>query len=104
MSLLNQFLKKIGASSVTELNTEERNTYKQWEEALSGRKLTDADVADFLSRELEDAVTKVTKMRLGDKDDTFLKMKIDFISACKKFLSSPEMEKQMTEAAIKQML
>jgi hypothetical protein len=104
MSILDKFLKKLGVASASELNSEEKETYREWENALSGRKLTDEEVQAFLAAELHDSVIKVTKQRLGDKDDMFLKMKIDFITACQKFLSTPAVEKQMTEAAITQML
>lgn len=104
MSILKNFLKKLGVQSSSELNSEELKTYQSWEQALSGRRLTDEDVVTFLDLELSSSIEKVTKQRLGDRDDTFLKMKIDFITACKKFLASPLVEKQMTEVAIKQML
>ena len=104
MTILEKLLSKLGASSYLELNDEERATYRSWEESLQGRRLTDEDVATFLTTEYNDAVTKVTKMRLGDKDDTFLKMKIDFITAIRKFLDTPAIEKKMTEASIEQML
>lgn len=101
MSILQRYLKKkLGVTSPLDLNPEERATYKMWEEALSGRRLTDKDVAVFLDTELNDAVTKLTKMDLSNKEDTFLKMKVEFIQKVKIFLASPAIEKAMIEKQI----
>jgi hypothetical protein len=97
MSILGDFLKKVGVSNYSELTLEEQRTYKDWESALSGRKLTDEDVNQFLSIEKSETINKLSTASLKTREDIFLKMKLDF-------LASPFVEKQMTEAAIKQML
>lgn len=104
MSLLNKFLNKVGVNSYTELNEEERKTYRSWEEALSGRKITDEDVAFFFSTEKEETINKLTTAELSTRDDIFLKMKLEFIRKIETFLNSPAVEKQMTEAGISQLL
>lgn len=104
MSLLSQFLNKVGVGSYSDLNDEERATFKSWEEALQGRKLTDEEVAAFLNKEKDETIAKLATAELKTRDDIFLKMKLDFLIRLEKFLSLPEMEKKMTEVAIKQML
>jgi len=100
MSMLDKYLKKIGVRSYTDLNAEERETYKEWEASLAGRKLTDEDVAAFFAAELEDTIEKLPKQRLGSPDDVFLKVKLEFIRNAQRFLDRPRIEKQNTEAAI----
>jgi predicted RNase H-like nuclease len=95
--ILDRYLEKLGVGSFAELNSEERKTYKTWEESLNGRKLTDEDVADFLKGEIEDCIDKLTSKHLKERDDTFLKMKVEFIRKVQVFLGSPAMEKKMTE-------
>lgn len=104
MSLLNKFLKKLNVTSYVDLNEEERKTYRSWEEALSGRKLTDEDVSVFLSTEKEATINKLTTMELKTREDIFLKMKLEFIRKIENFLNSPTVEKQMAESGIAQLL
>jgi hypothetical protein len=99
MSILNRLLGKLGVS-YDQLSDEERRTFNMWREALSGRKLTDEDVARFLNGEYDDAVKKLSSTTLNERTDTFLKMKVDFIIKVKEFLATPEREKQMVERQI----
>jgi len=98
--ILDQYLKKLGVKSFLDLNEEERKTFKEWEASLSGRRLTDEDVAAFFEAELEDTIRKLPEQRLGSKDDTFLKVKLEFLRAARSFLDRPRLEKAATEAAI----
>lgn len=104
MNLLKKYLNRIGVKDYSELNDEEKETYKIWEESLNGRKLTDEDVAMFLDTELENSLEKLVNSRLSDRDDLFLKMKIDFIRKVKIFLKTPEVEKKMLEININNQL
>ncbi len=99
MSLLNRMLGKLGVS-YDQLSDEERRTFNTWQDALSGRKLTDEDVARFLDGEMNDAVKKLSSASFNERTDTFLKMKVDFIIKVKEFLATPEREKQMVERQI----
>lgn len=103
-TILQKYLKKLGVTSPTELNSEELETYKAWRNALEGRRLTDADVAAFLDTELNDAIGKLMDMRITDREDVFLKMKVDFIRKIKVFLATPEMERKMIEKQISSQL
>lgn len=100
MSVLDQYLKKINVKSYLDLNTEERETYKQWEKSLAGRQITNKDVQSFFEAELEDTLSKIPQQRLGSQDDTFLKVKLEFLRKVRYFLQLPQIEKQNTEAGI----
>lgn len=104
MSLLNSFLKKVGVTSYDELNSEEKKTYRSWEESLSGRKLTDEDVSSFLQLEKEETINKLTTLTLNTRDDIFLKMKLELLRKIEVFLQSPVVEKQAVENALRQQL
>jgi hypothetical protein len=97
--ILNQMLGKLGIT-YKDLNQEERDTFNAWRDALSGRKLTDDDVKNFLDVEYNDSVKKLATSENSKELDMFLKMKVDFIIKVKEFLASPETEKMMVEQQI----
>ncbi len=99
MSSLNDLLKKLG-TDYSGLNDEEKATFNAWRDALSGRRLTDDDVKNFLDTEYNATVSKLTATNNSKELDLFLKMKVDFISKVKEFLNSPEVEKQLIENQI----
>lgn len=100
MSVLDRFLQKKQVNGFEDLNAEERETYKKWEEILSGRRLTDEDVEQFLNAELDEAIRKIPLQTLGSPDDIFLKVKIDMVLKIKDFLAAPRKEKEAMEAAL----
>jgi hypothetical protein len=104
MSLLSRYLTKLGARSVDELTSEEQSTYAAWESALNGRQITSAEVRRFLDLELEQAISKLTSLALGEKDDTFLKMEVAFIKKLTAFLDAPKREKEQIENLINNQL
>lgn len=104
IDLLGKFLEKIGAKSYLDLNDEERETYKMWEAALAGRRLTDQDVAVFLQQEKESALAKLTTQKLSEREDIFLKMELNFIKKLQMFLNTPKVEQAFVEAQIKQQI
>lgn len=103
MTILNRMLGKLGVS-YDQLSDEERRTFNMWQDALSGRKLTDDDVKNFLDTELMDIMSKLRSTKLDSREDTFLKMKLDFIMKTKEFLATPEREKKMVERQIETQL
>ena len=103
MNILEKMLGKLGVT-YSDLNQEERDTFRSWGEALAGRKLTDEDVKTFLDNELNESMKKLTSLTLNEREDTFLKMKVDFIIKTKEFLSIPEKERAMVEQHIKTQL
>lgn len=102
--MLEKFLKKLKIASYEELNEEEKNTFKEWEVSLSGRRLTDEDVSLFLQKELDLAVSRVTEVDLKKEDEIFRKVEIRFIKKIQNFLNSPVIEKQFAERAIEQLI
>ena len=101
---MEKFLKKIGVNSFSELNEEEKATYREWEISLSGRKLTDKDVSDFLQMEYETAVSRLTEINLSKEDEIFRKVEVKFIKKIIGFLNGPTLEKQFAEKAIEQLV
>lgn len=100
MNILEKYLKKIGVKSYEELNQEEKETYKEWETSISGRRLTDEDVKEFLNLELQTAISRVTEVNLTKEDETFRKCEIKLIQKILKFLDSPRVEKELLEKQI----
>ena len=104
MSILDKFLKKKGIEKYEDLNTEEQETYRQWEEMLVGRRLTDQEIEKFFIAELDDVLDKIPKQIDGSRNDMFLKMKLDFIRSVQRFLALPKTEKEMAEKTIESMI
>ncbi len=102
--MLEKYLKKIGVSSYLELNDDEKATYKEWEEALQGRKLTDKDVKNWLEDELNLAVVRLTEINLSKEDEIFRKVEVKFIKKIISFINSPVVEKQFAQKAIEQLI
>jgi len=104
MDTLKKYLDKIGVTEFSELSQEEKDTYRDWDNALSGRKISDEDVAEFLTTEEQDVINKLKSMKLEKREDIFLKMKLEFIGKIKTFLMSPELEKQMVKRNIENII
>jgi hypothetical protein len=102
--MLEKLLQKLGVSSYDQLTPEERETYRTWSEALRGRKLTDDDVANFFSLQVEDCVMKLTTHKLNDREDVFLKAKLDLIRQVRNFLDSPKLEREVITRQIENQL
>lgn len=100
MDTLRKYLNKIGVKSYEDLTSDEKETYKLWEEALSGRKLTDEDVVSFLELELQTAITRLTEVNLSKEDEIFRKMEVRMIRKIQDFLSGPIKERQLLEAQL----
>lgn len=96
---LQALLGKLGVT-YDNLNDEERATYAEWRKTLEGRSLTDEDVRVFLETEYHDTVKKLTNKSLKEREDTFLKMKVEMILSIMSFLDMPMKEKVMLEKQI----
>ena len=102
--ILQKWLKKIGVNSFEELNEEEKNTYREYENALSGRKLTDKEVDNFLKQELDIAVSRLTDIDLKKEDEIFRKVEVRFIKKILNYINSPMVAKEFAEKAVEQMI
>lgn len=102
--MLNKFLKKLGVSSFSELNDEEKATYREWEDALRGRKLTDEDVTNFLHEEYDIAVSRATDEGLTDKVRDFRSGEARILKKIIGFINSPLVEKEYAKKQIEQMM
>jgi hypothetical protein len=94
---LDKFLEKIGVKEFSELNDEEKETYRAWEETLTGRKITDEDVKTFFDIQEADTIDKLISKEHNVREDIFLKVKLDMIRRIKGFLISPEVERKILE-------
>lgn len=101
---MDKYLKKLGISSYDELTKEEKNTYNELEQSLSGRKLTDEDVFNFLNEELSLAVSRLTDINLSKEDEIFRKVEVRLIKKIINFLNSPKVEKEFAKKALEQLL
>ena len=97
MNPLLQYLNKLGVKSYQDLNADEKETYKEFEISLSGRKLTDEDVANFLEQELQVAIGRLTEVDLPKETEIFRKMEVKMIKKIHNFLNSPNIEKELLE-------
>lgn len=95
--MLEKFLKKVGVKSYLDLNPEERESYKVWEVALSGRRLTDEDVRKFLITEKEEVINKLASQKFNQEDDNYLKAQLRILINLQNFLNSPIIEKEIAE-------
>lgn len=102
--ILEKLLTKIGVNSIDELTPEERATYRSWSDTLVGRKLTDTDVEHFFTLQIEDCVVKLTTKRLNDREDIFIKAKLDLLRQIKNFLDSPKQEQEVITRQIQAQL
>lgn len=104
MTILDKFLNKCGVKNFSDLNNEEKETYRSWQEVLEGKQITDAEVKVFLDNEEDEAIKKLTTSKLNTRDDIFLKMKLEFVRKIKGFLLYPEQQKKMLEQNINQLM
>jgi len=100
MNILKKYLEKKGLTEFSQLSEEEKDTYRRWDDVLSVRKLTDDDVKEFLRNEVDEVQVKLVNPNLSQREDVFLKMKLDFIRKITLFLMSPEIEKRTLEQNI----
>lgn len=104
MNILERYLKKLNVKEFSELQSEEKETYRSWQSILEGRKLTDDDVTRFLDTELEETINKLISKSTNEREDIFLKMKLEFIRKIKYFLDGPRIEKEVLEQNIERLL
>lgn len=104
MNILKKYLNKLGVKEFSDLSPEEKETYRQWEESLNGRKITDDDVQTFFETQEEEVISKLIASDYKSRDDMFLKAKLDIIRRVKSFLKYPEVEKKILENNINNLL
>lgn len=98
MDLLKKYLGKLGVSDFSQLQEEEKETYKEWEEALSGKALTDEDVAKFLINLQEELIENILKTPQKETDKKlFYEMQLDLVRKIIGFLRTPELQRKLME-------
>lgn len=95
--MLDQFLRKIGVKKYDDLNAEEKETYREWEASLAGRRVTEDDYRKFLESELSGAISRLTDVDLKREASAFRKAEVRIIQKILSFMDMPKVEKQMLE-------
>jgi hypothetical protein len=98
--MLERYLQKLGVGSYSQLTEEEKVTYREYEEILNGRQITDKDVKSFLDMQLENTTKALISSKLDTREDTFLKVKLEFLRNIVSFLEAPEREKEQLQNLI----
>ena len=101
--MLDKWLKKLGVK-YEDLNEEEKNTYKEYEQSLSGKKLTDKEIQEWLKLELDLAVSRLTEVDLSKEAEIFRKMEARFIKKIINYINSPVVAKEYAQKAIEQLI
>jgi hypothetical protein len=101
---MDKWLKKLGIKSYEDLNAEEKETYKEYELALSGKKLTDKEIQNWLQLELDLAVSRITDTDLPKEAEIFRKMEVKFIKKIINYINSPVVAKEYAQKAIEQLI
>jgi DNA-binding TFAR19-related protein (PDSD5 family) len=102
--MLNQYLKKLGIKSYDDLNADEKATYKEMEKAFEGKEITNKEVQEWLSYELDLAVSRLTDINLTKEDEIFRKVEVRFIKKLINLIESPKIAKQMAEKHLEQLI
>lgn len=100
---MDKWLKKLGVK-YEDLNEEEKNTYKKYESALSGRKLTEKEIQTWLQLELDLAVSRLTEIDLKKEDEIFRKVEVRMLKKIISYLNSPVVAKEYAQKAIEQLI
>ena len=100
--MLDGFLRKLGVSSYDQLTEEEKTTYREYEEILNGRQITEKEVRAFFTLQVEDTTKKLLSTKLDTREDTFLKMKLEFLRSLTSFLDAPDREREQLQNLINQ--
>lgn len=98
--MLQGFLRKQGVTKISDLTEEEKVTYREYEEILTGRQITDKDVQAFFNQQLETTTEKLLSSKLNTREDIFLKMKLEFLRQITSFLDRPNQERKQLQALI----
>lgn len=101
---MDKWLKKLNIKSFEDLNAEEKETYKEYELALSGRKLTEKEIQTWLQLELDLAVSRLTDIDLRKEDEIFRKVEVRFLKKIINYLNSPVVAKEYAQKAIEQLI
>lgn len=104
INILDKFLKKIGVNSYEELSPEEQKTFSTWQDALSGRSVTQDEYRAFLESELNEAIARMIETNLSPEDTCFRKMEVRLLRKIIFFLDMPKVEKKLLEKQLEAQL
>lgn len=102
--LLQKALQKLGVKSFNDLNELEKETFKQWEEALArGSEITSKEVVESLKEMFEETVTKLGDDSLSEKARMFLLCQMKVVKYVLRTIESPRAEVRKVESDISQL-
>ncbi len=103
MSVLDDFLSRLGIKSLSDLTAEERETYERWQEALSAPKLTVADVEAFAREELARCDEALRDYAMPEQRRVFTQATARLCAHLVAMLTAPERQKLQVQAQIEQL-
>lgn len=105
MSILDNYLRKLGFTDSSRLNDEELQTYEEWKKALRGRKLTDDEVKMFLYSLRDSASRKLADIaKLSERESIFYSVQLQTSLNILDFLDLPQREQEQVTNHINSLL
>lgn len=98
--LLSKALEKLGLKSFNDLNEIEKATFKQWEEVLRGKKITQEDVLTDIKEYSEKLLTEVFNKENTDKQRFYLLSQLEVVKYIVKLLENPKADVRRVENEI----
>ena len=98
--LLQKALEKLGLKSYNELNELERDTFKQWETMLRGRKITQDDVVADIREFQETILTKLEDPTQQESVKNYLLAQLSIVRYILRTIDSPQADIKKVEQEI----
>jgi len=98
--LLQKALSNLGLSSFNDLNEPEKETFKQWENVLHGKKITQEDVIGEIKTFQEKILTQLEDSSLNDKQKSYLLAQLSVVRFIVRTVESPKQDVRRVEQEI----
>ena len=95
--ILTEILTKLGLK-YEDLNSDEKETYRNWEEVLVNKEMTMENIKQFLNTVILQIETDLIQPDNSDKKDSFLKAQLRCYKTILFFIESPKQSKDYLEA------
>lgn len=102
--LLKKALERLGLKSFNDLNDLEKETFRNWEVALSqGANITSEEAVEAIRKLFEDTLDKLGDENLSEKARTFLLSNLKVVKYILRTVESPRAEVKRIESEISQL-
>lgn len=99
--LLKKALERLGLSSFNDLNDIEKETFKNWEIALSrGSSITSDEVVEAIRKMFDDTVEQLGSEKLTESERTFLLVQMKVVKYILRTVESPKADVRKIESEI----